>query len=362
MEYICKLCGKKFEKSGLQYEYNDKNVITRMFNEHLKNDHKITLEEYIIQTEFNGNVPTCKCGCGEKLQFRAKNAIWNPSESFGHYVHCGHVSRHNEKIINKNKEQYKNKYENFEWTRNHYYKQYGKENIENSLNDFLHSDSFSGGDITNKYGIDIRTLKNIWLKLNLITQEQWDSRAKFRKYKLSGARRRKNFYDRDYVCSELYSIMKNNPLKYNIRSLIKYYNTYNLVEIDIDIPVVLNALEEIYGNEIYDYLEFGYHSKQEKEFFNILKFFMKHWHHYKVGKILQYGDNKRKSYIYDICIDNKYIIEYDGEMYHTKENKDYDKRKENFAINKGYKIMRISSKDFKNPDTYKEIIKFVEND
>ena len=114
MEYICKLCGKKFEKCGLQYEYNDKNVITRMFNEHLKNDHKITLEEYIIQTEFNGNAPTCECGCGEKLIFCKKNAIWNPSESFGHYVHCGHVGRHNEKIINKNKEHYKNKYENIE--------------------------------------------------------------------------------------------------------------------------------------------------------------------------------------------------------------------------------------------------------
>ena len=82
MEYVCKLCGKKFEKCGSQHEYNNKNAITKMFNKHLKNDHKITLEEYIIQTEFNGNIPTCECGCGEKLMFCKKNAIWNPSESF----------------------------------------------------------------------------------------------------------------------------------------------------------------------------------------------------------------------------------------------------------------------------------------
>ena len=43
-------------------------------------------------------------------------------------------------------------------------------------------------------------------------------------------------------------------------------------------------------------------------------------------------------------------------------NKERDKEKETFAINNGYKFIRISSNDFKNIDMYKQIINYIEND
>ena len=263
---------------------------------------------------------------------------------------------------NKLKHYYISKYDNIEWIKQHYYKEYGQDNIENSANDFLKNDNITNIDIGKKYCIDIRTLKNIWYKLNLVTKEQWEERCSFRKFQLSSKRRKKKFENKDIICAELYDIIKNHPFKFNIRSLINYYNDNNLIQIETDIPIILNELENIYGEEIYNYLEYSKHSKEEKEFLKIIKFFLGSKHTYKCGLNLQYGKNKSYSYIYDICIDNKFIIEYDGIFYHNENNEQRDKEKENFAINQGYKFIRVSSLDFRNIDIYKQIINYIQND
>ena len=360
MTYTCKICGQVFESNKATI-YASEGAITRMFNIHLKKQHNISLEEYIVNNYFNGEIPKCNCGCGELLHFRPKNSLWNPLESFGKYVHCGHVGRNNEQMRNKNKDFYKSKYDNIEWIKSHYYEQYGQENIENSAKDFLENNSLTNIDIATKYGIDIRTLKFIWYKLDLITKEQWSERCKYRKYSLSNKRRRKQFENKDVICHELFDIIKNNPLKYNIRSLVRYYNDNNLLQIDTDIPVILEEMENIFGEEFYNYLEYSFHSKEEREFFYVLRFFLGKKHLYKSGFALQYGNQKRNSYIYDMLIDNKYILEYDGIYYH-KSKKDRDKEKEQFAINSGYKFLRIPSEEMKNIDTFKRIIDFVNND
>jgi len=361
MEYICKICGKKFE-SNANCIYAQQGSISQSFKKHLKNDHNLTLKDYILKYYFNDEIPKCKCGCGELLTFREKNALWDPLNSFGKYVHCGHVGRNNEQLKSKLKESYKSKYDNIEWARNHYYSQYGKDIIENSAKDFLTNDDLNNMDIQLKYGLDFRTLKGIWSKLNLVNEEQWKERCKFHKFKLSGKHRKTKFPNKEFVCDALLNIAKNNPFKYNIRSLIDFYNENGLTQIETEPQIVLEELEKLYGNEIYDYLEYSRHSKEEKKFLEILKFFMKKLHYYKCGFRLQYGENKRKSYIYDICIDNKYIIEYDGIFYHTEDNKERDLEKENFAIDKGYKFIRVSSEDFTNINIYKQIINFIEND
>lgn len=69
-------------------------------------------------------------------------------------------------------------------------------------------------------------------------------------------------------------------------------------------------------------------------------------------KIERIRSKKEKDYIYDFCINNKLIIEYDGEFYHSdNEQKEFDKAKTQFAINKGYIVLRVSEKNAKNIDT-----------
>ena len=360
MKYQCKICGEIFE-SNTNTIYGQQGAISQKFKKHLK-QHNITLEDYIIKFYFNGEHPKCECGCGELLKFKEKNCLWNPLNSFGKYIHCGHVSRNNEQIKLKHKESYQSKYDNIDWIRNHYYEQYGKDNIENSAKDFLENNNITNIDISKKYGIDIRTLKGIWNKLSLITDQQWKERSLFRKYNLSSKRRKKKFENKEQICKDLFDIIKNNPFKYNIRSLINYYNDNNLIQIETDIPIILNELENLYGNEIYNYLEYNKHSKEEKEFYNILRFFLGKNHIYKCGFSLQYGDNKRQSYIYDICIDNKYIIEYDGIFYHQEDRKLRDNEKAIYAMNLGYRFCRVSSLDFRNIDIYKNLIDWINND
>lgn len=361
MQYICKICGEIFESNNDTIN-GQKCAISKKFKKHLKEKHNLTLEQYILKIYFNNEIPKCHCGCGKLLKFTPKNALWDPLNSYGKFINCGHVGRNNNQLKSKLKDLYKSRYDNIDKIKKHYYQEYGKENIENSAIDFLNDDKLTNIDISKKYGIDIRTLKNIWFKLSLVSKEQWEERSKYRKYNLSSKRRKKKFENKEVICAELFDIMKNHPLKYNINSLIKYYNNNNLYQIQTNIPVILNELEKIYGNQIYNYLNYGFHSKEEKNFLFILKFFLKKYHHYKCGLSLQYGKNKRQQYIYDICIDNKYIIEYDGIYFHNENSKQRDLEKEKFAKDKGYKIIRISSKDFKNIDIYKQIINFIEND
>ena len=163
----------------------------------------------------------------------------------------------------------------------------------------------------------------------------------------------------DEICPVLYNIIKNFPQQYTLHSLIKYYNDNNPLQIEADPSIVLKTLIEIYGEEIYNLLQYGLHSKEENEFIKVLKYLVPG--KYKIGLRLQYGKNKRESYIYDICINDKYIIEYDS-IGHFHTDKEYDKIKEDFAIKNGYKFIRITYKQFKNPQTYIKINKWIRND
>jgi len=46
----CKICGNCFDQQSGQ------------FTIHLKKEHNLTLEDYIVNTEFNNIHPKCKCG------------------------------------------------------------------------------------------------------------------------------------------------------------------------------------------------------------------------------------------------------------------------------------------------------------
>lgn len=358
MIYKCKICGQPFEANS-KTKFGQQGAISQKLKKHLHDDHNITFEDYIIRYYHNNKIPTCECGCGQKLKFYAKNALWSVNHGFSKYVNCGHVARNNEQIKNKHKENYISKWENVDWLKKHYFEQYGKENIENSVKDFLTNNDLTNVEIGKKYGIDIRTLHNIWISLNYITKDEWNERCKYRQFTLSSKRRKKKFENKEEICGILYNIIKNFPQQYSIRTLIKYFNENNLTQIETDVPVVLNSLVELYGDEIYDLLQYGLHSKEENEFIKVLKYLVKG--KYKIGLRLQYGNNKRQSYIYDICINNHLIIEYDSVgIFH--DNVYRDKQKEIFAKEHGYEIIRINYDEFRNPNTYIKINNLINHD
>ena len=68
------------------------------------------------------------------------------------------------------------------------------------------------------------------------------------------------------ICPKLYNILKEYPLKYNITTLVKYYNNNYEDNILTTHLVVYNTLKEFYGEEIDELLQYGFHSKEEIAF------------------------------------------------------------------------------------------------
>ena len=106
-------------------------------------------------------------------------------------------------------------------------------------------------------------------------------------------------------------------------------------------------------------LKFGNHSKEEIQFAEILYFYFKK-KHVVCGKKIKFGSNRRYSYTYDFCINNKLLIEYDGNgYYHPEETKVHDYEKENFAIKHNYNFIRLSFEDIHKIETLQKIEKLI---
>jgi len=97
MIYKCLICNKEFEYIP-QENGSPKNNLMIKFKKHLKEDHNINIEEYIIKCYYNGVYPTCKCGCGKNLKFNQKNCLFTENHGFSKYVSCTHVIPSRESI------------------------------------------------------------------------------------------------------------------------------------------------------------------------------------------------------------------------------------------------------------------------
>lgn len=58
------------------------NLSLKGLGAHVKKEHALTFQQYIIQTKFNGHQPVCACGCGQKLI--VKHLTSNPKFISGH--------------------------------------------------------------------------------------------------------------------------------------------------------------------------------------------------------------------------------------------------------------------------------------
>lgn len=55
------------EKQCFYCEYKSENKIK--FAKHILHSHKLKIPDYLIKTKYNGIPPTCKCGCGEETKY-----------------------------------------------------------------------------------------------------------------------------------------------------------------------------------------------------------------------------------------------------------------------------------------------------
>lgn len=334
MEIICKICGEKFTHTKDAY-------CIRAMCEHLRTKHNLSKEQYLIQYLRNGIVPTCECGCGMPVKV-AKG--WDVFKRFYADSHVKLSIRQRAKATENIRKKVKSK----EYILMKY--------DENTLKQALESYKFHLKTITElseELSIDSRTLKKAWLDLNWTNLNELEIIAQYNQLTKSKQTKIENFASLSNSYQELYNIAKNKPQTYSINTLISEYNDLHPDNIIVlNRRTVLNKLYELYGEEIISLLLYGYHSKSELEFLNVLQFYFGKSKVKNGFKIERIRSKKEKDYIYDFCINNKLIIEYDGEFYHSdNEQKEFDKAKTQFAINKGYIVLRVSEKNAKNIDT-----------
>lgn len=330
MDKKCEICGKiiSHEKEG---------VMKSCFTTHLRKEHSINLEDYLVKYELNGVHPKCLCGCGEDVHLnKTSHWLWNK------YAKDSHVGRafteQAEKIKKEMMEAKK-----VVWDAKAYYERKYDINIaRSSCSDFL-SKQYNLSELSEKYALDRRTLQKMWFSLGLITSKEYQEITTYFKYNVSKDKRNEKFLRTDNLYSYIYLLIKSHPQKYTIYSALKCYNQNDEIKTDIHPTVLYNQMKKLYGDEIDLYLAVGYHSKEEYQFFCVLTYFFKNI------KIELGHQIKGRNYIYDMLLNDKYIIEYDSKgHYHEKEkDKKNDSEKEKYAIENGYNFMRLNYDEIK---------------
>lgn len=354
MIYKCQICGTEIE-----YADDKTNALSLKLKKHLQSEHSMTLEQYCIDVFYGGKHPVCACGCGEPLKFKSKN--WVKTHGFGKYSSCTHVT-HSIKSIEKGKQTWEdNKVKHSIQFIND--KCGGIDNIKKALEEFKLK-IVSLTDIAKKLNIDKRTLKSIWVRHNLITYEEINELVQYTQFHIGTLKRIDCLSNKDEILHNLYTIITTNPQKYTVKSLIREYNRLNEIPISnkLNHKRLLSILAERYGDSVYENIQYGYHSKEEIQFLQVLQFYFG-VNHVKCGFKQEYKNenNETCTYIYDFIIKNKVVIEYDGDgYYHQGEEKQKrDKNKENFIIQQGYKFLRLSRIDSKDPNTINLIFKLL---
>lgn len=337
---ICKECGKEISHEKESY---CKSKLTR----HLKTQHNMTPEEYVVKHYYGGVHPVCPCGCGGKLKFIKgwKFNQYATDECFGKLV-----KQQNDLVYDFLERQKKRSFD----IKKFYNSNYDKETYETAFKLFA-SKEMPLGEVAKEYNIDKRTLKRIWLLLEICTETELSELIEFYRYHFIVERRGCVEIDSKNMYTWIYLVLKNNPQKYTLNSIKNYYNEKNTEKLSCNTHTLYKNLKNLYGDEIDAYLAFGYHSSEEYKFYNILAFyFSKIASKIVLGKRFETID----SYIvFDVCINDTILIEYDSKgTYHKDEysiNK--DNLKEKFALDNGYKFLRFTKNDILDPSTILKI-------
>ena len=327
MELICKICGKKIEHEKEPYAI-------REFLRHLKDEHSITKEEYIVKYELNGVHPKCACGCGNPVKCEKGWNMWRKYYK-DHKNHMKTTEEVKQKISESaEKRKLSGYYDNI----------MSVEEINNSFNDFYNG-RLTLGEISKKYNHDKRTIKRLWIAKNKIDEREYEKIAYRNNFSIGADKRFKKYNENLSYYEEIYDFILNNKHKYTINEINDIFGK------KMAQTTLLKHLVKLFGNDVPSYLVFGYKSKEELFFLDILSF-------YFGSSNVKYGfelDGK----IFDCLLFKNVIIEYDGRFYHSDEkSKENDLEKDKIAHDNGYILIRCNEKSVKQIDFLKELEKW----
>lgn len=324
MEIKCKICGETFF-------HEKENYCIRSIVKHLKEKHKLTKKEYIIQYELNGEIPRCACGCGNAVEMKKGWNEWNKYYK-DHKNHMKNSDETKEKISKKAKERFNNGY---------YDSIMSVDDINNSFDDFYNG-RLTLFEIQKKYNHDKRTIKRLWISNNKINEHDYELIAYRNNFNIGKIKKAKKYQENLNYYEKIYDFILKNKNKFNICEINRIFGE------KMRQTTLLKHLIKLFGNEVVSYLVYGVKSKEELQFLDILKF-------YFGGNNIKYGFNLEGKF-YDALLFNKVLIEYDGEFYHrTEKQLTNDKVKDKIAKNNGYILIRCTPKSIKNIDLLNKI-------
>jgi len=348
-ELECKECGKIFE-------YEKESSCRGQLKRHLRECHHMSVLDYIVKHEYNGIRPKCPCGCGHELNLRSGGKRWEFTKYYADTCYGNLVRSCNEDVLKHYKEAHKNDFDVVKYYETHY----DRDTYEKAFKLFS-SKEFTLEDVSKSYNIDKRTLKKVWLAMNITNAAELTELIDYSKYTLSKLHNPKVIINDETMMSWMYNMIKTHPSKYTIHALIKEYNKTHLENpCESYDGTLLQSLHRIYGDEIDFLLATGYHSSEEYKLYEVLKFFIPEYR-IKLGKrFILNGD-----YCYfDFLIGSKLLIEYDsdGKFHESKSVKINDKEKENFAKENGYSFLRLSKKEAQDINTIIKIKNMLKNE
>jgi very-short-patch-repair endonuclease len=314
----CKVCGLEFNKNSDNENY-------RTFGVHIKNEHKLTNEEYYLKYILSGVPVLCACGCGAKTKY-------HKGKYFKYFSNHKNKTKPSECTVNKilktKKEQ------------NDVLNLINKTNLtlddlKNSYHSFINLEK-PISVLSKELFIDFRTLKSYWLKLGLI-----DNLEIFKRICLQS--KTKWMVNPIIPNDNVVGILKDNLFlvkkELENKNKLTFNEIISLVGVDINKNYLSFFLKENLTSSELKKIKFIKNSQIELDFLNVLKFYF--------GKTVEHGfslENKN----FDYKLGKKILIELDGEYWHSKEEvKNNDTIKNKIAKDNCYLLIRVSDKHVK---------------
>jgi hypothetical protein len=319
---------------------SDKGYCIPKLSRYLKNTHNTNLEAYVKKYYYNNKAPECACGCKEKVNFH-KGIYMKYFQDHKNYTSASLETRI--KISEKNKAKNTLEYRLIKNNKTKKELTFMYDLFINYTNNLT--------DICLKYKIDKRTLKKFWFDLFLIKDIKEFENVCRKHQKIWGNKNNtiggKQLIDEN-VLLDVYCFLTNNKHKYTLNEICSKFNIPTS-------PIILfKRLSENFGEElIKDLTRHGLSSRVEMEFYNILKYYF--------GKKIKKGFTISGKF-YDFILDNRILIEYDGDYWHSLlKNIENDKIKDELAIKNNYIIFRVKDSECKDINIINKLYNLYEN-
>lgn len=332
IEHSCKICKQNFShlnpKSGW--------ALKRLFL-HIRKQHLLSKRDYIINYYFNGEEPKCKCGCGNSTTER-KGLLFN-------IYYKDHVRYR--QITSSEKDRRKLIAEQNLKKKNGSLKNINRNTIEEMWNKFKSDPLISLRQISKEYNIDTRTFKRLLIYNKIVSQDLLLKLAKESQSQSSSLKRKFEFVKKDLL-EKAYSLIKNLPDDSKQISPTELNKTLGT---NYSFNTWYKRLHKAYGTDISSLLSNGRASKEELDLLHIFRFYFKNVQ----------SNIYLEGVYYDFCINNRLLVEYDGEYWHQNK-KEQDLYKTKLAEVLGYQFYRISRTTSKNFDHLIKIKEILQND